>query len=225
MRVMILSRTRMGSQRCIGGIEVGADGSGVRSVRLLNPANASAAGCVDGDAKGSWPETAPYRIGEVWTLTTRPASRTEPPHVEDILVDGGTRTHTGTPEQVRAWLRRYGPTIQPAFWWEGNLDTTFDGALQSSKRVNGTGYVSRDDIPAMSTGFWTPDLDLTWDGDKYAYESEPAARIGRITYKGEPDPMPVIPAGTLIRLSLARWHQFEDSHYPEACWLQLSGWY
>ena len=40
-------------------------------------------------------------------------------------------------------------------------------------------------------------------------------------------PIKVIPAGTLVRVSLARWWRPEDSepNFEERCYLQLSGWY
>ena len=48
-----------------------------------------------------------------------------------------------------------------------------------------------------------------------------------LKYVGEESPIKVIPAGTLVRLSLARWWRPEDSepNFEERCYLQLSGWY
>lgn len=231
MQTIILSRTRMGSHRCIGGIIVD-NANGHRSVRLLNPATISANQCVEGEQKGSWPTSAPYQIGEVWDLDLEPPSRTDPPHVEDVIVRGGRKTHEGTPQQVVTWLRRFAPGMQPPFWWEGDLKAVFDGRLRSSRPSSGhgTGYVVREALPATSTGFWVPDGDLVWDGEKkYEYhppEGSPfalAPSVSQIAYVGEPDPVGTITAGTVVRLSLARWHTL--GHYPEACWLQLSGWY
>ena len=48
-----------------------------------------------------------------------------------------------------------------------------------------------------------------------------------LKYVGEESPIKVIPAGTLVRLSLARWWRPEKSepNFEERCYLQLSGWY
>ena len=227
MHTLIVSRTRMGAHRCIGGIILNKSGQDA-SIRLLNPDTASADGSVDGDEKGSWPPSAPYQVGEVWDLDLERPPHVTAPHVEDRLARGGKRTHKATPEQLRAFLRKHIHVIRPACTWEGGTGSLFDGRLRSSRpgRGDGTGYVVRENLPASSTGFWTPDVDLVWDGTKhYHYEAVPTPKIGRLTYKGEPAAVPVIPAGTLVRVSLARWLTFEDSPYPEACWLQLSGWY
>lgn len=45
-----------------------------------------------------------------------------------------------------------------------------------------------------------------------------------IKFKGFEEPVDVIPAGTLLRVSLARWVSFNEGEEPK-CWLQLSGWY
>ena len=227
METLIVSRTRMGAHRCIGGIALIKGGQDA-SIRLLNPDTASADGSVDGDEKGSWPASAPYGIGEVWDLDFERPPRITAPHVEDRIVRGGRRMHKATPEQLRAYLRKNVRVLRPACCWEGCTSTLFEGRLRSSKpgRGDGTGYAIHEDLPATSTGFWTPDRDLTWDGTKhYRYEAAPTPKIGRLTYKGEPAAVPVIPAGTLVRVSLARWLTFEAGPYPDACWLQLSGWY
>jgi hypothetical protein len=45
-----------------------------------------------------------------------------------------------------------------------------------------------------------------------------------LKFKGTEDPVDIIHAGTLIRVSLARWKAFNEGEQPK-CWLQLSGWY
>jgi epoxyqueuosine reductase len=43
----------------------------------------------------------------------------------------------------------------------------------------------------------------------------------------QPPPPPTIPAGTLVRVSLARWWRPDanDTSFPERCFVQLSGWF
>ncbi len=48
---------------------------------------------------------------------------------------------------------------------------------------------------------------------------------GRFPYVGFESKVDRIPAGTLMRMSLARWWKPEDSDMNERCYLQLSGWY
>ena len=223
MLTLIVSRTRMGAHRCVGGIAVDGRGRG-RSVRLLNPDTVSARGIAEGVEKGSWPASVPFRVGEVWDLDLAPTAHAEPPHVEDVLVRGGARRSTPDPGRVGAWLRASAPRLRPQFCWRGAPAAVFGGALQSSRRTDGTGYVARDAVPATSTGFWFPDRDLVWDGTKYfRYGGGTATGVGRLSYAGEAPAPRALPAGTMVRVSLARWQQI--GHYPEACWLQLSGWY
>ena len=93
--------------------------------------------------------------------------------------------------------------------------------------ANGNGYISRAmGVPKYSTWFWIPDKDLTLrdDGKHYDYPA-PYFQKG-MSYVGEPVAIPVIPAGTLVRLSLARWWRPPDvDDLEERCYLQLSGWF
>jgi len=47
----------------------------------------------------------------------------------------------------------------------------------------------------------------------------------RFPYVGFEPKVNLIPAGTLMKISLARWWKPEDSDMSERCYLQLSGWY
>ena len=46
-----------------------------------------------------------------------------------------------------------------------------------------------------------------------------------IPYVGVEPPPEIIPVGSLVRLSLARWWKPEEKEEDKKCYLQLSGWY
>ncbi|MCB9432602.1 MAG: DNA helicase RecQ [Ardenticatenaceae bacterium] len=76
--------------------------------------------------------------------------------------------------------------------------------------------------------FWRPDQLLVRDTEgkriRYRY---PTANGGRtLTFVGFQEPPEEIPAGTLLRVSLAHWWQPADRSAEEPrCYLQLSGWF
>ena len=100
----------------------------------------------------------------------------------------------------------------------GSIVNAFQGTLNFVGTKN---YVNRANIPSYSTEFWIADKDLThsiqFDKHYYYYDSV------RIKFVGFQTPVNRIPAGTIIRLSLANW--WDDGSGEERCYLQLSGWY
>jgi hypothetical protein len=108
--------------------------------------------------------------------------------------------------------------------WEGSIKKVFGGLLGFTGSNNG--YIAaRLGVPDHSTGFWIPKRDLTLrdDGSHYDY-TRGFFRRG-LKYVGEPPPIPVIKAGTLVRVSLAGWWKPDDVEIEERCYLQLSGWF
>ena len=202
MNVLIVGRTKMGgATRCIGGIS--HDG---KSVRLLDSNG------------GHWNTMAPFQIGQIWNLAYTQVAAPVPPHTEDVLVS--QYQLIGTQPNLRAHLLA---RVQP---WQGSIDQVFAGALDFTS--NGNGYVcQRCGVPAHSTWFWIPDRDLTLraDGKHYDYSDGNLSR--GLSYVGEPQALPSLPAGALIRVSLARWWKPNDAapDFEERCYLQLSGWF
>src|SRR5215510_8535711 len=95
--------------------------------------------------------------------------------------------------------------------------------LESNKSVD-----RRGNLPKESIGFWIPSNDLCrMDQEgKTRYKCAGRGRDIWITYVGFETPVDVLPHGTLLRVSLARWWQPEDaSDWEERCYLQLSGWF
>lgn len=109
--------------------------------------------------------------------------------------------------------------------WKGSPDTLFDGLLQWTN--SGSGYVSENSsIPNNSVGFWIPDKDLTkkifYEKVRYGYPK--TANWRSLPYVGFEEAVEIIPAGTLVRVSLARWWDTNGTT-EDRCSLQLSGWY
>jgi ATP-dependent DNA helicase RecQ len=90
-------------------------------------------------------------------------------------------------------------------------------------------YISqRSGLPRHSTAFWVPDQPLQLDcEDKRLHYRYPTNDGGRtLTFVGFQDPIPEIPAGTLLRISLAHWWHPKDRPDEELrCFVQLSGWF
>lgn len=202
MNVLIVGRTKMGgASRCIGGIS--HDG---KSVRLLNSNG------------GHWDTTAPFQIGQIWDMAYTPAATPVPPHTEDVLVSQYQLAGT-EPNLLAHLLTR----VQP---WRGGINQVFGGVLDYTS--NNNGYIcQRRGVPAHSTWFWIPDRDLTLRADGKHYDYPDGYFSRGLSYVGEPPALPTLQAGTLIRVSLARWWKPDDAdpNFEERCYLQLSGWY
>ena len=80
-------------------------------------------------------------------------------------------------------------------------------------------------MPEQSVGFWVADNALTkkeYNGVRYNYPNTNGWRS--LKFVGFDTPVNIIPAGTILRVSLARWWK-QDENTEERCYLQLSGWY
>ena len=196
----------MGSGACIGAItETG------KSVRLI-PFNAD-------PHEGANRE---YEIGDIWEITGEPEDSLIPPHNENIVVHKKSRLRTtqDTKNLISAIELLMPPKIgHPRKLYEGLLKTTTSGSL----------YIAVDgDIPPYSTAFWRPDQPLIRDTEgkriRYRYPTENGGYT--LTFVGFQEPLETIPAGTLLRVSLAhRWRPKEQPDAEERHYAQLSGWF
>jgi len=205
MDVIIVSKTHMSKATCVGGIF--ANG---RLVRLL-------------DCNGhNQDKDTDIEIGDVFTIEYRERTDNKPPHVEDILVQSmKLKFKFKTIDKMVSYLReKLNITI-----WEGSPNLLFDETLQWTD--NGSGYISQDGvIPTHSVGFWIPDRDLSKNifFGKVRYNYPQLTGWRSLPYVGFEDPIDVIPSGTLIRVSLARWWD-RNGETENRCSLQLSNWY
>ena len=206
MRVLIVAKTRMGKGACIGAItETG------ESVRLI-PFNADPH---DGANRE-------YEIGDIWEITAEPETPLISPHNENFVVHKKSRLHTtkDMKDLVSAIELLMPPkTGDPRELYEGLLKTTGSGSL----------YIPAEgDVPPYSTTFWRPDQPLIRDTEgrriRYRYPTENGGCT--LTFVGFQESLEAIPAGTLLRVSLAHWWRPEDKPEVEKrCYAQISGWF
>lgn len=207
MKILIISKTHMNNANCcVGALDL-SSGS---FLRLL-------------DEKGSnQPENTVFSIREIWDIEFIARQNIRPPHVEDVLVKSKEFIELLKPED--RMLKIVEELEVPI--WRGNPDTLFDGKLNWTH--NGSGYINEQNgLPSNSVGFWIPDRDLT---KRIAtYEGKESVRYNysdfrSLKYVGYINAIDRILAGTLIRVSLARWWD-QNGDTEERCYLQLSGWY
>lgn len=204
MEILITSKTHNGNAACVGGLVLNNN----RLVRLLNP--------------GNWDQYADtdLDIGDVWDIQFVNREDTEPLHIEDIIIQN--RTYLRDIGDISNYILNCGLTV-----YRGASTQIFGGRLGWTG--NGKGYIgNRENLPENSVGFWISDEDLTLDDDgkHYNYPSTNAyTRAKRFPYVGFEPAIQIIPSGTLMRISVARWWKPEDSEINERCYLQLSGWY
>ncbi|WP_410171723.1 dual OB domain-containing protein [Cereibacter johrii] len=195
-RIIIVSRTKMGQYICVGAYDVDRH----RNIRLL-------------DRKGyGQPLNCPMKIGDVVTARYLDRANIEPPHTEDVLLQG-YEPYANAQEVHNAFT-------QNASVVEGPLTDCFDGKLFQPGR--GAMAIPNDDLPDHSVCFWRTDRQLTLNNfGKYVYRR--GFNTIQIQYVGFPDAVQLIPVGTVVRLSLSRRWNMDGQE--KLCWLQLSGWY
>ena len=205
MEILILSKTKYGpTQVCIGGICVGNK----QFVRLLNP--------------GGYyqPANTLFNIGDIWDVSFSINSNRREPHNEDVTIHNSHFVKKIYP--LATHIKTMGVSI-----WQNDISNIFEGKIFWTN--NGKGYFSENikNYPAHSVGFWISDVDLVHEqvGVQEFYTYRKNGTIRQIVYKGSQAPLPRIPSGKLIRLSLAKWWAPPDGNMEARCYLQLSGWY
>lgn len=159
-------------------------------------------------------------VGGAYTITAHVRKGLRPPHVEDVLVTSMKYEGAIGSSQKLAEILTERLKVKV---WSGSTDVLFDGNLHWTD--GGSGYVSESGgIPSNSVGFWRPNRPIVRkDFHKKVRYSYPI-RWRNIPFVGFQEPVDVIPAGTLVRVSLARWWAPEELE-EQRCYLQLSGWY
>lgn len=204
MDVLILSKTHMnGGKCCVGGITWNG-----RCVRLLTS---------DGENQSENTELTPRQVYEM-EFMKRP--HTKPPHVEDVLIQSKTlKGNLKRGIKVIDFIKERKIPI-----WQGSPEVLFDGLLKWTD--NGSGYINEDAIPSHSVGFWVSDKPLSksvyYGKIRYSYRGDNGWRS--FPYVGFEEAIKLIPEGTLVRVSLARWWD-QKGTTELRCPLQLSGWY
>ena len=202
-KVLIVAKTRQGTHACIGGITFEG-----QSVRL-----------VAADAAVNEHAGMDYAVGEVWEVDIRPTENLVPPHVENVVV--WSKRRLGTAADPISSIEQRMPPVS------GGIEALFSGlALAWS---SGALYITeRGGVPPYSTMFWRPDqaLQRSDDGKRIRYRYAAAGGGRTLVFVGFQEPIETIPAGTLLRVSLAHWWRpAEDEDGELRCYVQLSGWF
>ena len=204
MRILVVAKTHLSKAVCVGALAVNG-----RFLRLLDEHGANP------------PVHTDYEVRQIWEIKCRKAYKLRPPHTEDVNVLH--KEYLGTLDSSRHML----DVLEKckAKIWQGSPDELFDGCLLWSEK--GSGFLNETcNLPQNSVGFWIPDKPmvkyLLYEKVRYLYPGETGKRS--LPYVGFASPVDTIPAGTLLRVSLARWWD-KYGETEERCSLQLSGWY
>lgn len=200
-KVVITSKTRMSQGYCVGGFDV----SQKKYIRLLKSTGKNQGYDTD------------FEVGELWRLSYTPQENVTPPHVEDVLVTNQIyiRPITDLSDYIQRRITPYVGCIT------GLFESTVGFTQNGGPYINGV-----KGLPTNSVGFWLVPKELemveTPDGKiRYKVKGE---KYG-LPFVGLQKPVESIPAGTLVRVSLARWWAPKDSDFEKRCYVQLSGWY
>ena len=203
MKVLIVAKTRKGSRACVGGITFEG-----RSVRL-----------VAANYKSNQQAGMEYGLGEVWEVEGHPDAALVPPHTENLVVHA--RRKLGPMTDPIPFIERHMPAKS------GGLDMLFDGLARATQA--GALYIAEESgVPDHSTMFWRPGRPLTLqdNGKTIRYSYPDASGVRTLAFVGFQTPVGQIPAGTLLRVSLAHWWRpADDATVEPRCYLQLSGWF
>ena len=202
-QVLIVARTAMKDKVCVGGY----DTTSKANVRLLNAHGRNQSSACD------------FQIGDLWDMTYSPRADCEAPHTEDVLVHSAQKKRRFGDQELIDFVARIRSLKQCG------VQDLFAHAL----KFEGTGaaHICREQVPDHSVCFWRTDAELvhtrSYEKDKYHYVHGDINLY--LTYVGTDPTIEVLPAGSIARLSLARWWAPSGSATPKRCYLQLSGWY
>lgn len=199
--IIIVSKTQMRNGVCVGGIVK-------RTGELIR---------IHGERGQNLSFDAPYEIGDVWRMTVETAWNVrQPPHIEDKQTIAYSKLENIGVSGIISYINNHIGLFNIA---RGHIRNAFDGALNFIGNKN---FINRNQIPTFSTQFWIPDKPLhyvsSFEKTYYTYDNI------RIKFVGYQDPVSIIPAGSIVRISLANWWDGDGSG-EDRCYLQLSGWY
>ena len=199
--ILIVSKTQMKNGVCVGGIDEGT----CELIRLHN------------EHGGNLSFDTPYEIGDRWEMNIQAAWNARPkPHTEDKQTSPIRKIENVGIQGIIDFVQSHDWGLRLT---AGALQHTFEGCMIMEGNKN---YVSCPKVPSFSTQFWIADEDLIHTIHLgYHYYKYKGTRIKFVGYQNHTER---IPAGTIIRLSLANWWNGDGSG-ERRCYLQLSGWY
>ncbi len=199
--ILIVSKTQMHKGICVGGIIE-------QTCELIR---------IHNERGGNLSDDAPYEIGDRWIMNIENAWNVRPkPHIEDKQTSPIQKVNNVGISGIVKFIKTHN-------WGQkltiGCLEDTFEGCMVTHSNKN---FINREKIPSFSTQFWIADSDLIYTEQfgKHYYKYKQT----RLKFVGFQEIVKRIPAGTIIRLSLANWWDGDGSG-EDRCYLQLSGWY
>lgn len=203
MKVVVVAKTRMGRGACIGALTF--DG---RSLRLIAS-----------DRETNEQFNMDYQVGDVWDIEATEDPEIVPPHIENVIVKN--KQFLAPISGMIEFIETQMPPIS------GGIEILFDGLTQTTNA--GARYITaRTGIPQRSTLFWRPDQPLIRDDvqKRIRYRYPDKEDGSTLTFVGFQEPLEEVPAGTLIRVSLAHWWCPKEKPQGELrCYVQISGWF
>ncbi|MEB3123865.1 MAG: hypothetical protein VKL41_21895 [Snowella sp.] len=205
MEVLIVSKTHMAVNACVGGLVL----SNNKYVRLLNAGNQNQ------------PAETDFNVGDVWDIQFSNRINPLPPHIEDVVIS--SKRYLRRVDDMPALI-----TQRQLIDWSGHIDNLFDRRLRWTN--SGSGYIPYDgQMPSKSVGFWKSNdpLSRVVFDSKTRFRYPNGSTYRNLSYVGFQDTIQIIPAGTIMRVSLSRLFPKENSDIqaPRGYYLQLSGWY
>lgn len=195
----------MPNAACVGGLILATK----RYIRLLN------------DGNYNQPANTDFKVGDIYDITFTDRTNLFPPHIEDVIVT--SKTFIRRVDNMANFLAQLN-----VIDWNGHIDNLYSGLLSFTN--SGTGYIPiNSQMPIKSVGFWVADRDLIRVSfeNKVRFRYPNGTNYRNISYVGFQETIAIIPAGTILRVSLSRLFPHENSgiNAPRGYYLQLSGWY
>ena len=197
-----MARTKAGKGLCIGAMTCEGE-----ALRLVPPDS-------DGDEYFNWPHSiCPFELGAVYEVEGAFRDPPHPPHIEDFIVplQSWKLVKRLSPDELRQTVSKR------AVVWTGPLgrydSDVFNGAVRVFKNLKPQVFSAPNPgypFPCSSVGFWRTPCDLVHftseDKDRYSIPVFFKGNCvdGSIVYVGTDDPIPRIPSGSIVRISLSR---------------------
>ena len=203
-KVFIVGRTRAGSMLCIGAMAL----HGLKSMRLKRNSSPPYWFC----------DSCPFDVGGVFEIDyVESPDPNNPHHREDVVVYRQNCTGHVDFDQVIEVLDKNNMIFKGSSPIGSFQHSGFHHPMRRAQ--SGAFYIPEGELENLmnSTSFWICDSDLVLENTRYANRRHNYS----IKYVGEENPVEVIQAGTVIRLSTStKWEKVGNSAF-----LQLSGWF
>ncbi len=214
--VVAVTRMREG-RRCVGALEVDPAPDGYIPLRNLRLHKS--------DGAYFHVQEFPFHVGQILEVEYTPSPNRRLPHTEDCRVHKLHPTGELQPplaDAIMAIISRN--SVVPVY--KDSIDSTFEGILEVDPDTGIRSVSQQGGIPNFSTCFWIAHHEVeVWRTSEGRVRLRSEAWNISVPYVGEsPLVEDLIPAGSLLRLSLSRWWRKTPDALPR-CYLQVSQYY